>query len=274
MARAAKKPAKPARAKPAPKTGRAVKAARKPKPAPKKTAARSVTKAAARRPAAKKGPQRPPTKKAAPKPAARKAPPQKKQAPPPKKPARAASKPAAQKPAPQKKQVAVAKRSTADTKPAPHVETAPPKAPPPKPAPPVPAAKQPPKKPAKPELTPREIAAIKTSLEKQREEFSREAEEIEEGVFNISQSEMSGEVSFDEEYADAGSATFEREKEMSIGNNVRDLLDKVNHALAAIERGTYGLCENCGKPIARARLQALPYSTLCLTCKQQEERTR
>jgi DnaK suppressor protein len=136
------------------------------------------------------------------------------------------------------------------------------------------AVPEPPKKPRKPELSPKEIAAVKASLLEQRKIFSREFEDIEEGAFNISQSEMSGEVSFDEEYADAGSATFEREKELSITNNIRDLLDKVDHALNAIEKGTYGICENCGNPIAKARLLALPYSTMCLRCKQQEERTR
>jgi RNA polymerase-binding transcription factor len=141
-----------------------------------------------------------------------------------------------------------------------------------KPAPkPVP---EPPKKPRKPELTPKEIAAIRATLVEQRNIFTREFSDLEEGSFNVSQSEISGEVSFDEEYADAGSFTFEREKELSIGNNIRDLLDKVNHAINAIDKGTYGICENCGNPIAKARLLALPYSTLCLNCKQIDERTR
>jgi RNA polymerase-binding protein DksA len=149
------------------------------------------------------------------------------------------------------------------------------KAPPPKPvAAPEPSAPPKPRKPAKPELTPREIAKIKESLEKQLSDFQREATELEDATFNATQSDMSGEMSFDEEYADAGSFTFEREKELSIGNNIRDLVDKVEHALNAIERGKYGICENCGNPINRDRLLALPYSTLCLTCKQQEERTR
>lgn len=139
-------------------------------------------------------------------------------------------------------------------------------APPPKP--------EPPKKPRKPELTPKEIATIRAALVEQRNVFTREFSDLEDAAFNVSQSEVSGEVSFDEEYADAGSFTFEREKELSIGNNIRDLLDKVNHAINAIDRGTYGICENCGNPIAKARLLALPYSTLCLNCKQIDERTR
>ena len=133
---------------------------------------------------------------------------------------------------------------------------------------------EPPKKPRKPELTPKEIAGVRANLVEQRTIFMREFSDLEDAAFNVSQSEVSGEVSFDEEYADAGSFTFEREKELSIGNNIRDLLDKVNHAINAIDRGTYGICENCGNPIAKARLLALPYSTLCLNCKQIDERTR
>lgn len=131
-----------------------------------------------------------------------------------------------------------------------------------------------PRKPAKPELTPREIAQVKAALIEQRKEFLREFTEIEDAAFNTTQSELSGEVAYDEDFADAGSFTFEREKELSIGNNIRDLLERVDLALGMIEHGTYGLCESCGNPIAKARLQALPYSTMCLTCKQQEERTR
>lgn len=139
---------------------------------------------------------------------------------------------------------------------------------------PAPKPPEPPKKPRKPELTPKEIAGIRANLVEQRNVFMREFSDLEDAAFNVSQSEVSGEVSFDEEYADAGSFTFEREKELSIGNNIRDLLDKVNHAINAIDRGTYGICENCGNPIAKARLLALPYSTLCLNCKQIDERTR
>jgi DnaK suppressor protein len=60
---------------------------------------------------------------------------------------------------------------------------------------------------------------------------------------------MSGDVGLDDESADAGTATFEREKDLSIENNVRDLLRKIESALKRMDAGTYGLCERCGKPI-------------------------
>jgi RNA polymerase-binding protein DksA len=76
-----------------------------------------------------------------------------------------------------------------------------------------------------------------------------------------------------DDQADAGSKTFEREHEMSLANNARDMLLQAHHALARIDDGTYGICESCGKPIGKYRLQAFPRATLCLVCKQQEERT-
>ena len=69
---------------------------------------------------------------------------------------------------------------------------------------------------------------------------------IEESATGLSQSEMSGEVSYDEDFADAGSFTFEREKEFSIANNVTDLRTKTDRALHRIEEGRYGEWERAG----------------------------
>ena len=81
---------------------------------------------------------------------------------------------------------------------------------------------------------------------------------------------QSAEGSGDE--ADAGSQTFEREHEMSLSNNSRDLLQQVERALGRLDSSTYGQCEDCGSPIPKARLQAFPRATLCVSCKQREER--
>ena len=69
-------------------------------------------------------------------------------------------------------------------------------------------------------------------------------------------------MGLDDEAADAGTATFEREKDLSIEQNVRDLLQKIDRALSRIDAGTYGICERCGKPIEKARVKALPYVSL------------
>jgi DnaK suppressor protein len=72
--------------------------------------------------------------------------------------------------------------------------------------------------------------------------------------------------------ADVGSASFERDQERQIVNNARDMLEQSQHALERIDDGSYGQCESCGNPIGKNRLMAFPRATLCLTCKQREER--
>lgn len=199
--------------------------------------------------------------------------------------ARTAKKPAPKKPAkaaPAKKAIPAAAAKTAATKPKTAAKattkTAPAKVAPVKKVAPVAAAPAPPpapaKKPRKPAFTPAELEQVKTDLQAQRETFLRELTELEAGTFNQSQSDLSGEVSFDEESADAGTFTFERERDLSLSNNLRDLLDKVDSALRRVKNGTYGSCERCGKPIDKARLKALPYSVLCIDCKKLEERVR
>jgi DnaK suppressor protein len=59
---------------------------------------------------------------------------------------------------------------------------------------------------------------------------------------------------------------------MSIANNARDMLLQSERALARIAAGTYGVCESCGEPIGKARLQVFPRATLCMGCKQKQER--
>ncbi len=75
-----------------------------------------------------------------------------------------------------------------------------------------------------------------------------------------------------DDQADVGAKTYEREHELSLAYNARDLLAQSEHALARIEDGTYGSCESCGQPIGKARLKAFPRATLCVSCKQREER--
>lgn len=81
----------------------------------------------------------------------------------------------------------------------------------------------------------------------------------------------SGEGSGDDQ-ADAGAATWEREHELSLANNARDLLEQTEHAVERIDEGRFGVCESCGNPIGKMRLQAFPRATLCVPCKQKQER--
>lgn len=75
-----------------------------------------------------------------------------------------------------------------------------------------------------------------------------------------------------DDQADSGSSALEREQELTLVNNTRDLLTQDGRALARISAGTFGSCESCGKAIGKARVQAFPRATLCVECKQREER--
>jgi RNA polymerase-binding transcription factor len=123
-------------------------------------------------------------------------------------------------------------------------------------------------------LTDKEIEELKQRLLEERKDLRAQYEELEQASSSANQSETTGEMGFDEEYADAGTATFERERDLSLVNNLRDLIERIDKALARMDEGTYGLCERCGKPIEKARLKALPYANLCLKDKQAEERVR
>lgn len=72
--------------------------------------------------------------------------------------------------------------------------------------------------------------------------------------------------------ADTGAKNITREYEMALAANTRETLTQAQHALQRLEEGTYGLCEVCGRPIGKARMQAFPRATLCLDDKQKQER--
>jgi len=120
--------------------------------------------------------------------------------------------------------------------------------------------------------TKKELDDLRQRLLDEQTELNEQLTTIEETSFSTSQSDLSGEVSFDEENADAGTFTFERERDLSIENNVRDLLGKIDRALTRMEEGTYGICTRCGKPIEKARLKALPYVELCIKDAQAQSR--
>ncbi len=72
--------------------------------------------------------------------------------------------------------------------------------------------------------------------------------------------------------ADTGGKVLEREQEMTLTNNSRGLLAQTERALERLDAHTYGVCENCEQPVGKLRLQAFPRATLCVSCKQKQER--
>jgi DnaK suppressor protein len=75
-----------------------------------------------------------------------------------------------------------------------------------------------------------------------------------------------------DDQADTGTKTFEREQEISLANNILERINQVERALERLDEGSYGWCERCGNAIPVERLAAFPSATLCVSCKQLEER--
>lgn len=132
------------------------------------------------------------------------------------------------------------------------------------------APKAPPKRRTRPaKLDKKTLAAIREKLGGEKVELETQLDEIQRNSRTESE-----DIGLHEDFADAGTSTFERERDLSIRNNVLDLLDQVTRALNRIDEGNYGTCENCGRPIDAARIKAFPRVLMCLDCKRRDERTR
>jgi DnaK suppressor protein len=78
--------------------------------------------------------------------------------------------------------------------------------------------------------------------------------------------------SFDQHQADVGTETFEREKDLTILDEIEGELADIEHALRRLDDGTYGTCEACGKAIPDERLEAMPAARFCVNDQAEAER--
>ncbi len=71
--------------------------------------------------------------------------------------------------------------------------------------------------------------------------------------------------------ADDATDVFEQTKNLALRRNLERLLEQVEDALHRLDEGKYGICKDCGEEISPARLEAIPYATLCIKCQQRRE---
>ena len=114
-----------------------------------------------------------------------------------------------------------------------------------------------------------ELAELRSELEADVVHLNTEIHDAEQEIVGLLRDGGDGAGN---DQADVGSTTLERDHEMSLANNARDMLEQIERALARIDDGTYGICESCGNAIGKGRLQAFPRATLCVSCKEREER--
>ncbi|MBW3358112.1 TraR/DksA family transcriptional regulator [Streptomyces microflavus] len=117
--------------------------------------------------------------------------------------------------------------------------------------------------------TPEEVTEARTLLTSETMRLRSELEASGAALAGLMRD--SGDGAGDDE-ADTGTKNITREHELSLAANAQEMLEQTERALARLEAGTYGLCEICGKPIGKARMQAFPRATLCVEDKQKQER--
>jgi DnaK suppressor protein len=101
----------------------------------------------------------------------------------------------------------------------------------------------------------------------ERATYEQQAESLREEAEQLAAEMEPGDIQFDEESGEGGTLNVERERDLALSAQARAAVEEIDKALAKIEQGTYGICEKCGEPIKKARLKALPYASLCISCK-------
>ena len=114
------------------------------------------------------------------------------------------------------------------------------------------------------------LRKLRAALEAERAQLVGQVAELDDAA-DVKNWRESG---FDDDPADAGSASFERETAQSLSLHAKGLLTQIDDALRRIDGDGYGICAGCGRGIEFERLEALPYTTQCTECRRREESGR
>ncbi|MBM3253968.1 MAG: TraR/DksA family transcriptional regulator [Candidatus Omnitrophica bacterium] len=118
----------------------------------------------------------------------------------------------------------------------------------------------------------KDLERYKKMLLKEKEKVLSEIEHIGKDNLNRSQKEASGDISsYTYHMADMATDNYDREFSLNMATNEQKVLFKIEEALQRVKDGTYGICEDCEKPISKKRLDALCYTNLCVNCQEKEE---
>lgn len=112
-------------------------------------------------------------------------------------------------------------------------------------------------------MQPERLAFYRELLTRQLEELLKEAGRTVEGMTSVREAFP--------DPTDRASLEADRNFELRIRDRERKLIGKIRDALARIDDGTFGTCEECGEPISEARLEARPVTTQCIECKTAAE---
>lgn len=115
---------------------------------------------------------------------------------------------------------------------------------------------------------------LRARLEEERARIRIDLDGLAAEIVDLGQSQAIEAGGAGNHLADDATDVMEQEKDLALRQNLEDRLRDIEQALDRMERGTYGICENCGRPIAPERLEVLPWARLCIDCKAREDRLR
>jgi RNA polymerase-binding protein DksA len=125
----------------------------------------------------------------------------------------------------------------------------------------------------KKKLNKKDLIYFKGLILKKKDEVLDQIKHISEDTLKKSQKDAAGDISgYTYHMADIATDTYDREFSLSLASNERKVVYEIDDAIKKIEDGTFGICEECKKLIAKTRLKALPYARLCLKCQQALEK--
>jgi len=116
------------------------------------------------------------------------------------------------------------------------------------------------------------LKEVKTKLEAERDRLLDEIANLKKNDLTHAEGYETERPGYGNHLADDATETFEHEKTLALVRNLQDLVSRIERALQKVERGNYGLCDECGLPIDPERLSAIPYANLCIECKAKQER--
>ena len=111
------------------------------------------------------------------------------------------------------------------------------------------------------------LAGQRTALLRERATYLDQAASLKAEAEALVEEMEPGDIQFDDESGEGGTVTVDRERDLALSAQAMAAVEEIDHTLVKTDNGTYGICENCGRSIVKARLEALPYARLCIDCK-------
>jgi len=126
----------------------------------------------------------------------------------------------------------------------------------------------------KPNLNPKTLQKLKELLIEERIKHLAQADELELEAAELIADREAGDTQFDEESGEGDSIAVERERTLFLSAEAHNTVKQIDRALERIKDGSYGVCVPSSRRLPVARLEALPWTEVCVDCKARSERRR